>query len=741
MNRRILVLSFGLLGSLAAAAWMIQSKTTPNKPLAAKEPAPLTPSTESSAAGSSSGPVAGEEKAGLPPEANPAPEERVGDRSSFAAKNSSGAKESVSAGQSSVKKGPAQTAGVFTRVEYVDSQGVPIGMNARELEELGEPSPGPYSPREVEEFVQKMMATGKYKSVKDEQLKPMLDGGEMALVIKVDPLYLLNYKQSKVLDLLDIYADYKGVNLIRDSAITSASELTITSNWPLTKEEAIKLFETTFLLNGFYLIAAGDHTVKVLPNTKDPKQEGIALVRSLDDLIGGEVISSFVLKLKWIDPESATKILTESFGNLHTYGRIVPVPSVGELVITENSELIRRMKDLLDVVDRPPEEVKRTFVKLSQANADRVSELIMKILESRQKAAQGGMAAAAGGGSPPAAPAAQANLQTRPLPGATAPETAAGSGGGSANIMSSEKDLVSGQVQLIPDIRTNRILVVGSPRNVDYIERLIAEFDIVVELSEPYEQPLNYVAASDMLPILSDLLMEEEGDGGAAGGAGDGAAPTRTNTGGLGTGVTGGDGAAGGIGGVSGAGRLGSLSEPGEQQAAQSVIVGKTRLIADNRANSILVIGQPEARKKVKAILDKLDKRPLQVYLATVIGQLQVNNDDEFAVNILQKYIGSSRTGAAAVSGGKPFISGTTTVYGTDVNGNPTRQTQDGITPTSPAAATLGQMAQVAVGALPGMQIATFILGSIDLYINALTATSRFRIASRPSVFTANNKK
>lgn len=53
----------------------------------------------------------------------------------------------------------------------------------------------------------------------------------------------------------------------------------------------------------------------------------------------------------------------------------------------------------------------------------------------------------------------------------------------------------------------------------------------------------------------------------------------------------------------------------------------------------------------------------------------------------------------------------------------------------------MAQMSQVAVGALPGMQIATFILGSIDLYINALTATTRFRIASRPAVFTANNKK
>ena len=59
------------------------------------------------------------------------------------------------------------------------------------------------------------------------------------------------------------------------------------------------------------------------------------------------------------------------------------------------------------------------------------------------------------------------------------------------------------------------------------------------------------------------------------------------------------------------------LTEPGEEQSAESLIVGKTRLIADNRANSILVIGQPEAKDKVKAILTKLDKKPMQVYLAT----------------------------------------------------------------------------------------------------------------------------
>jgi type II secretory pathway component GspD/PulD (secretin) len=242
-----------------------------------------------------------------------------------------------------------------------------------------------------------------------------------------------------------------------------------------------------------------------------------------------------------------------------------------------------------------------------------------------------------------------------------------------------------------------------------------------------------------MLQILGDMLKEEGDEGGdqAAGGS----KSTGKVSGGIGAGggVTGGP---AGSSSSSGGKKADVLSEPGEEQSAESLIVGKTKLIADNRANSILVIGQPEAKDKVKAILTKLDKKPMQVYLATVIGQLQVTNDDEFAVNILQKYIGSNRTGSASTMGGKSVIDPGTIVYGTTSNGIPTSQFQAGKTPlTTQQAQQIGQIAQMATGVLPGMQIATFILGSIDLYINALTATTRFRIASRPAVFTANNKK
>ncbi len=532
----------------------------------------------------------------------------------------------------------------------------------------------------------------------------------------------IQFPNNPVSDFLMVYERLKGVTLIKDaSLLAGGANLSLTLNQPVSKAEAIRLIESTLLLNGYAFIAVDKNSVKVINTAggKNPRSEGVFLFTNESELPEGEVVASYVMPLTHLSAADAVPIF-EQFITLHPYGSLVPVPVANQVLITENSTLIRRLIDVRNLIDTPAPEKKSEFIALEQANADRVVELITTILEKREEGSGGGGAKAATG--QPAQP---------NIPGLT------GATGSSGVTIGGGKSGFAGDIQLIADTRTNRILVIASPFDFAAIKALIEEFDIAVELTDPYEHSLNYVAATDMLQILGDML-QEEGDEGGEGGAG-GSQSTGRVTGGIGAGgaVTGG--AAGSSG--SGGKKADVLSEPGEEQAAESLIVGKTKLIADNRANSILVIGQPEAKDKVKALLTKLDKKPMQVYLATVIGQLQVSNDDEFAVNILQKYIGGSRTGAASVSGGKPFISGTKTVYGTTTDGVPTQQEQSGVTPISPAAATMAQMSQVAVGALPGMQIATFILGSIDLYINALTATARFRIASRPAVFTANNKK
>ena len=534
----------------------------------------------------------------------------------------------------------------------------------------------------------------------------------------------IQFPNNPVSDFLMVYERLKGVTLIKDaSLLAGGANLSLTLNQPVSKAEAIRLIESTLLLNGYAFIAVDKNSVKVINTAggKNPRSEGVFLFTNESELPEGEVVASYVMPLTHLSAADAVPIF-EQFITLHPYGSLVPVPVANQVLITENSTLIRRLIDVRNLIDTPAPEKKSEFISLQQANADRVVELITTILEKREEGSGGGGAKAATG--QPAQP---------NVPGLT------GAAPSSGVTISGGKSGFAGDIQLIADTRTNRILVIASPFDFAAIKALIEQFDIAVELTDPYEHSLNYVAATDMLQILGDML-QEEGDEGGEGGAG-GSQSTGRVTGGIGAGgvVTGG---AAGASSSTGGKKADVLSEPGEQQAAESLIVGKTKLIADNRANSILVIGQPEAKDKVKALLTKLDKKPMQVYLATVIGQLTVNNQDEFAVNILQKYIGGNRTGSASTMGGNRFIDPGTIVYGTTTNGIPYSQFQAGKTPLTPQQAQqIGQIAQMATGALPGMQIATFILGSIDLYINALTSTDRFRIASRPAVFTANNKK
>src|SRR5205814_9463041 len=70
----------------------------------------------------------------------------------------------------------------------------------------------------------------------------------------------------------------------------------------------------------------------------------------------------------------------------------------------------------------------------------------------------------------------------------------------------------------------------------------------------------------------------------------------------------------------------------------KAVTIGNAKLIADQRANSIIVLGNREVVVKVEKILDQMDFQSPQVALSTVIGQLTLNNNEEFGVDYFAKY-------------------------------------------------------------------------------------------------------
>jgi type II secretory pathway component GspD/PulD (secretin) len=168
----------------------------------------------------------------------------------------------------------------------------------------------------------------------------------------------IQFPNNPVSDFLMVYEKLKGVTLIKDaSLLAGGANLSLTLNQPVTKAEAIRLIESTLLLNGYAFIAADKNSVKVINTAagKNPRSEGVFLFTNESELPEGEVVASYVMPLTHLAAADAVPIF-EQFITLHPYGSLVPVPVANQVLITENSTLIRRLIDVRNLIDTPAPE-------------------------------------------------------------------------------------------------------------------------------------------------------------------------------------------------------------------------------------------------------------------------------------------------------------------------------------------------------------------------------------------------
>jgi type II secretion system protein D len=413
-------------------------------------------------------------------------------------------------------------------------------------------------------------------------------------------------------------------------------------------------------------------------------------------------VVSYFMKLNYLSPQEAAQLFQTFVSPPKAYTSFTPVPNVQAVLITENVPIIQQLISLQTMVDVPPAQVMTEFIELKRADSEKVVELLQSLLEQRKEG--GGTPGQPGSPNPGGAP--QVDAQ-----GQVIQASIGGAAGGQF-----ESNLVIGETQFVADPRTNRILVVTRPVNFPYIKQLIEQLDAAVPLDSVLERPLRFVSSRDVLPVLSDLLSEGEetsGTGTTGGGTAGGSSATVDSGSTFGQGM--GSDSSSGIGG-GGTSRPDRIKEPTADVAPESVIIGKTKLIADKSANSIIVIGPPDSRQKVAQLLDMLDVRPRQVYIAAVIGELQLTDEMEFGFNYFLRYKSKDGTG---VGGALINGLGGTNLFNPSSIVDPTKL----------------------VGLFNGLTVYGTIADSLDYYVRALEETQKFKILSRPVVYTTNNKK
>ena len=514
---------------------------------------------------------------------------------------------------------------------------------------------------------------------------PILDQGNFPETFPEEELVNVQFPSNPIQDILLAYEQFTGKRIIRDPNLAGLNFSIMVPN-SIPKSEAIRLIESAMLLNNYAIVPAQDNSVKILNIAgKQPRNEGIALYANPNDLPQGEQVVSYFMPLNHLTPAEAVPILQQAVPP-HPYGVYVPVPNAQAIIVTENTSVIRQLIALQELIDVPPAKMISQFVTLTRTDATTVAEAITKLLEARKT-------------------------------GTATPGAVPGGTPGAIEALFNQNNegkavLTAGDVKLVPDPRTNRILIITRPNNFAYIKKLIEEFDSATELAEPLEIQLKYISASELLPILQDLLKEDEKQTTTASttAGGRNTTPNQANSSINSPTPTSSEG--------SGISLSDRLSDPTQNQAPESITVGKTRIIADNRQNTLLIVGPPGSSDKVKSVVEKLDKRPLQVYLATIIGQLILGDNTEFGVDILQKFESFGKESGGLAAGVLNRGAENTRVP------SPFDLVNNGAFPI-----------------LSGLNVYGALGSSLNVYIKALEGTGRFKIIQRPFIFTSNNKK
>lgn len=529
----------------------------------------------------------------------------------------------------------------------------------------------------------------------------------------------LQFPNSDVADVLRFYESLTGKKLIMDNFVTGKVNIFLSKDVP--RDEAIKIIEISLLLNGYALVPAEGDIVKVIGTGKNPRTTGVPIISDESEIPPGDHVISYLFKLRYADPQELLQALGQYLSPPQPYTSFLALPKAGAILVTENSSVIRTLAKIIDQVDVPPAEVVSEFIKLERADASKVVDMLKDVFEKTEKTGQPGQPGYRGGvrqvGGPNVPPQV-AGAETSELAGLTA---------------LTEESVVVGKIKLEADVRTNRIHVITRPVNMPFVRKLIAEFDANVEFAKPVTRALKYISANDVLPVIVQALSEPGQAGGAEGApAAPGATPApqrRTTTAAAGGAATTSP-STSGYGGSSGSTL--NVSEELQTQAVdttpKAVVVGNAKIIADPRANTIVTLGNQEVVVKVQKVLDELDVKAPQVALSTVIGELTLNNDEELGVDWFAKYdrkvVGISRNTTVPIPNPTAAPSASAAAL-------PSVMDPAGLVNFGTALAQVTSGTNVFIAA--GNYLATIV--------HALESTGKFKVVSRPMVFTSNNKK
>jgi general secretion pathway protein D len=484
-------------------------------------------------------------------------------------------------------------------------------------------------------------------------------------------LITMNFQDIELSALVKFISEITGKNFILDERVKG--KVTIISPEKITEEEAYAVFQSVLQVKGFATVPSGA-IFKIVP-AQDAKSSTLETILPQGLMGIGDEFVTRLLPMQNVDVNNVLPIIQPL---VSPNGLLAAYVATNTLILIDSAGNIDRLARILHVLDVEGQDRGVEVLRLNYAFAVEIAALLGQVLDDESDGAV-------------TAPQAGGTAQTSRTQSARAARRTGRQPAGQSTVATGGGAIAS--YKIIPDERTNTLVVVAGPLEMRRIKDLVVRLDVPLPhgTGRIHVYYLKHANSFEIVPVLSDLI--GGGAGGGIGGLGGGLLSRRIGgstsarggrlgqrgglagavgaggsafggglSGSLGRGQRGGFGQGGfgqgglgqsgfggggfgqgGIGGAGGAGGVASAVGGGTGEFA-----GEVRITADPSTNALIINASPQDYDTLKQVIEKLDVPRRQVYVEAIVMEVRIDRDRQLGIELqgavgLDKGVGVGR--------------------------------------------------------------------------------------------------
>ncbi|MDK2963343.1 MAG: ral secretion pathway protein [Verrucomicrobiota bacterium] len=414
-----------------------------------------------------------------------------------------------------------------------------------------------------------------------------------------EQLISLSFEDAPLEQAVELYREWTGRTIIKQADLRAKITL---KGRQLTKDEAKQAIETVLAMHGVALVPMGEKFLKVIP-IANARQEGMEIepFNPGEKYVEADTLITQVIPLRYVIFQDVQPLIQHL---IHGYGKVQYLDRINSVLITDTSANISRIVELITMVDQPVEKIKPRIYRLNYAEAGTVADKLKELVEaaktkkSEQIVVAGGTASVPGVIRAPKSDAAPVNAMQG---------------------LTDDTEMIQGEVKFVADERTNILIIFSKAANFEFFDNIINVLDVPVDPAVVVETVnLEYAEANEIAGILNEFV-------GAAKASEQTKAPGKSDN------------------------KTEEIAEVAREvarstgreitplvQNAIGRLSADTKILSDERTNSLLLMGRKSDIEALKKVISNLDVMLEQVLIEVVI--LSVGLGDSLQTGIQWVY-------------------------------------------------------------------------------------------------------